>query len=87
MHVSGESVEYPSPCPACAAVLTCHGGQALVGRSIEWSIESHCAACGWTLAECGRGDGLPPALRERLLARHGPTRLRLADPRPAPSPS
>ncbi|WP_327071331.1 hypothetical protein [Kitasatospora sp. NBC_01302] len=78
-EVTGESVEYTSPCPDCAAALTCSGGQELVGSTLEWSIEYHCPTCGWALADCGRGD-LPDSLRGRLLAEHGPARLQLADP-------
>ncbi|MEU6041106.1 hypothetical protein ABZ801_37520 [Actinomadura sp. NPDC047616] len=76
------SVEYPSPCKACGALMQCSATQVLLGDGLHWDVQSNCSACG-TVAACGRGD-IPADLRGRLLEAHGPARLEIVDPAPSP---
>lgn len=70
-----ESIEYSAGCQACGAQAQWWGVQALVNGSLRWDTECSCPACGSAMAVCG--GALPAALRSRLLAEHGPARLRV----------
>ncbi|MEW1634956.1 hypothetical protein AB0469_12850 [Streptomyces sp. NPDC093801] len=71
---SAEEVVYASPCPSCPAAAEVTAGLAWTGGRLEWGSEQHCPACGAGFPDCGRGEP-PAALRGRLLAEHGPSRL------------
>ncbi|MFF4641865.1 hypothetical protein [Streptomyces sp. NPDC001389] len=71
---SAEEIVYAAPCPSCPATAEVTAGLAWTGGRLEWGSEHHCEACGAELLDCGR-DEPPAALRGRLLAAHGPTRL------------
>ncbi|MGW7261654.1 hypothetical protein [Streptomyces sp. NPDC054834] len=62
-------------CVDCAGEAAWHGVQALVGDSLRCDTEVVCRNCGSAAAVCGRE--LPAPLRERMLAEHGRTVLRL----------
>ncbi|WP_432153965.1 hypothetical protein [Streptomyces tricolor] len=64
------------PCPDCGAPAEWHGVQVLLGDdSLRWDTETVCGECGSATAACG--TELPGEMRERLLAEHGATELRL----------
>ncbi|MEU5597408.1 hypothetical protein [Streptomyces sp. NPDC020298] len=77
-----ESLAATVPCADCAGEAAWQGVQALVGDSLRWDTEVVCRDCGSAMAICG-GE-LPAPLRERMLAEHGRTVLRLEEAPGAP---
>ncbi|MEV6834332.1 hypothetical protein AB0N17_07410 [Streptomyces sp. NPDC051133] len=71
-----EGLEGPAPCPSCAGTARWQGAQVLLADdSLRWDTEVVCPRCGGAVAACGRE--LPAGPRERMLAEHGRTELRL----------
>lgn len=70
-----DAVGYSDGCQDCGAQAQWCGVQVLDGGRLRWDTECSCPACGFELAVCG--GVLPAAIRDRLLAEHGPARLRV----------
>ncbi|MEU5798187.1 hypothetical protein ABZ800_32395 [Streptomyces sp. NPDC047813] len=71
------SAEVASGCGACGGVPVRDPGQFVERGLLRRGVEGRCRSCpeGW--CETGTGPA-PEEIRQALLARHGPARLRLA---------
>nr|WP_237549839.1 hypothetical protein [Streptomyces sp. SID1034] len=55
-------------------------GQFIDGGQVWWGTEGRCQACPTAWCEQDSGGTTPEEIRQALLAKHGPARLRLAGP-------
>ncbi|WP_343298683.1 hypothetical protein [Streptomyces sp. SID1034] len=67
-------------CDDCGGVLIRDIGQFIDGGQVWWGTEGRCQACPTAWCEQDSGGTTPEEIRQALLAKHGPARLRLAGP-------
>ncbi|MFI8007872.1 hypothetical protein [Streptomyces sp. NPDC086010] len=67
-------------CDDCGGVLIRDIGQFIDGGQVWWGTEGRCQACPTAWCEQDGGGTTPEEIRQALLAKHGPARLRLAGP-------
>ncbi|MFE9404764.1 hypothetical protein ACFYNY_23850 [Streptomyces sp. NPDC006530] len=67
-------------CDDCGGVLIRDIGQFIDGGQVWWGTEGRCQACPAAWCEQDSGGTTPEEIRQALLAKHGPARLRLAGP-------
>ncbi|WP_158071928.1 hypothetical protein [Kitasatospora sp. CB01950] len=73
-------VTFTVVCDDCGAEARQDVGQKLRDGRLHWDSEFHCPACGASACLGFGVDETPDWVRDRLIARHGTARLRLADP-------
>lgn len=71
-----------SSCEDCGGVLTSDTGQYIERGRLWWGTEARCASCSNSWCRQDSGVTTPEAVRQALLAEHGPARLRLSGDTP-----
>lgn len=78
--VISQGVKITTRCEACGGVLILDTGQSIERGRLWWGTEGACQSCPVAWCEQDFGDATPEAIRQALLAEHGPARLRLTAP-------
>lgn len=74
-----QGVKITTRCEACGGVLILDTGQFIERGRLWWGTEGACQSCPVAWCEQDFGDATPEAIRQALLAEHGPARLRLLE--------
>lgn len=82
-----QGVKVTARCGACGGVQTRDTGQYIDGGRLWWGTETRCDTCAGGHCERDTGGPTPAGVRDALLAKHGPARLRLADGGADPVPA
>lgn len=75
-----QGVKVTTRCDDCGGALIRDIGQFIDGGQVWWGTEGRCQACPTAWCEQDSGGTTPEEIRQALLAKHGPARLRLAGP-------